>query len=84
MFSTRIIIAASVESEVLSSTRFIIRSLTTPIICEEMIAETMNTAVPSKRLRLPLSSTKPVRARVMLVSIRPKRIGSSVSAPMAR
>ena len=48
------------------------------------IAETMNTAVPSKRLRLPLSSTKPVRARVMLVSIRPKRIGSSVSAPMAR
>ena len=84
MFMTRIIMAASVESEVLSSTRFIISSLTTPISCEETMAETMNTAVPSSRLRLPLSRTKPVRARVTLVSIRPKRIGSSVRPMMAR
>ena len=79
MFMTRIIMAASVEREVLISTRFIISSLTTPIIWEATMAETMNTAVPSSRERLPLSRTKPVRARVILVISRPSRMGSSVS-----
>ena len=71
--------AASVEREVFSSTRFIISSLTAPMICEEMITETIKTAVPSSRERFLLSRTKPVRARVMLVISRPSRIGSRVS-----
>ena len=79
MFITRIIMAASVESEVFSSTRFVINSLTTPIICEDTIAEIINTAVPNRRDRLPLSKTKPVNARVMLVISRPNRIGSTAS-----
>ena len=77
-FSTRIIIAASTESEVLISIRFIIRDRTTAINCCETITVIIKAAVPSRSVPLPLSSTKPVNALVMLVISMPKTVPISV------
>ena len=47
--------------------------------CMEMRVHTVNTAAPASRLRLPLSSTTPVRAWVMRGISMPTRVTSRVS-----
>ena len=48
--------------------------------CEEMIAETMNTAVPISSGMSLLSRTNPVRARVMFVYSMPSNVTDSARA----
>ena len=76
----RIIMAASTASEVLISMRFIISAFEASMSCEERIAQIMNTAVPISRETSPLSSTKPVSARVILVCSRPSVTTARLSA----
>ena len=78
-FSTRIISAASTDSEVLISMRFIISARTTEISCCETMTVIMKAAVPSSSVPLPLSSTNPVSALVMLVISMPKSVPMNVS-----
>ena len=77
-FMMRIMIAASTESEVLISMRFIISSRTVEMSWLEMMAVTMKIAVPPSRFMLPLFSTKSVSTRLMGVMTMPKAVTSSV------
>ena len=86
----RIMIAASTEREVLISMRFIISSRTVEMSWLEMMAVSRKIAVPARRFRLPLSSTKPVSTRLMGVMTMPKAVTRSVmpmsaaQSPMSR
>ena len=64
--------------------RFIISSFDASRSWEERIAAIMNTAVPHSRGTFALSSTKPVRARVILVSSRPISVVVSIRAARQR
>ena len=80
MFISRIIMAASTDSEDFSSIRLIISDLVQSINCDERIVVIMNTAVPSSSVPFPLLRTKPVRARVMLVISSPSTVAARESA----
>ena len=74
----RDIMAASTEREVFVSTRSIMSARTVSISWEEMSALIMKSAVPRSRETFSLSSTNPVRARVMLVISIPNTVVTSV------
>ena len=82
-FMMRIMIAASTDSEVLISMRFIMSSRTVEMSWPERMAVSRKTAVPARRFILPLSSTKPVSTRLMGVTTMPKTVTSSVMAMRA-
>ena len=71
--------AASTDNVVLSCSRFVVRAFTAPISRRETVTHTMNTAVPSRSVRLPLSSTKPVSSLVTFGMSMPTSVASSVS-----
>ena len=79
---TRIIIAASTESEVLISRRFIISARTPSSSCVETMTESVNAAVPSSSERFLLCSTKPVSALLALVISMPTSVAAKVSTTM--
>ena len=70
---------ASTDSDVFSSIRFIISSRTVVMSWVEIMAVSINTAVPISSIVLPLSRTEPVKARVIFGLSMPNSVASSVS-----
>ena len=70
--------AASRATDALVPILLIISCLAALMSCVDRITEIMNTAVPIRRETFLLSSTKPVRARVMFVISRPRIVTASV------
>ena len=83
-FMTRIIMAASTDSEVFSEIRFIISSRTVVMSCVAIMEHSRKEAVPARNMTLPLSSTVPVSTPARRGLNMPKRVISSVRPMSSR